>query len=330
MRAVVLEEHGNIDSLLVKDIPDPICNQNQVIVKIKACSINHLDIFVRKGMPGHPINLPIIPGGDGAGEVIEIGDNVSEDMLGKKVLIDPNVQLESGRIGIIGEDADGVLCEKIALSPSRLIQLDNSIDLFKAACLPIAYGAAWRMLNTRGKIQPGEQILILGASGGVGNAAIQIAKLNNCFIIAATSSKANESKLYELGADIVINYSDEPDFHKIVRSMIGDGVDIAINFTGGDSWIKTLKCMKPNGRILTCGATAGFNPKTDIRYIWRKELQIIGSNSWTKEDIVSLVSELKKGTINPIIHEIIPFDQISKAHKIIESRNFFGKIVISI
>ena len=132
MRAVVLEEHGNIDSLLVKDIPDPICNQNQVIVKIKACSINHLDIFVRKGMPGHPINLPIIPGGDGAGEVIEIGDNVSEDMLGKKVLIDPNVQLESGRIGIIGEDANGVLCEKIALSPSRLIQLDKSIDLFKA------------------------------------------------------------------------------------------------------------------------------------------------------------------------------------------------------
>ena len=330
MKAVILEEHGSSDSLLVKDIPDPICSKDQIIVKIKACSINHLDIFVRKGMPNHPIHLPIIPGGDGAGEVIEVGNDVSKDLLGKNVLIDPNIQLESGRIGIIGEDANGVLCEKIALSPSRIIELDDTVDLFKAACLPIAYGAAWRMLNTRGKIQAGEQVLILGASGGVGNAAIQIAKLNNCFIIAATSSKDNESKLYELGADIVINYTEEPDFHKIVRSITGDGVDIAINFTGGDSWVRSLKCMKPNGRILTCGATAGFNPKTDIRYIWRKELKIIGSNSWTREDIVSLVAELKKGTINPINHEIIPFNEISKAHKIIESRNFFGKLVISI
>ena len=330
MKAIVLEEHGNIDSLKIKNIDDPICQENEVIVKIKACSINHLDIFVRKGMPGHQINLPIIPGGDASGEVIEVGDNVDKAWIGKKVLIDPNVQLKSGRIGIMGEDTNGVLCEKVSVSPSRLIELNNSIDIFEAACLPIAYGAAWRMLIKRGKIQPGEQILILGASGGVGNAAIQIAKLNQCFIIAATSSKNNEQKLKEIGADVVINYSDKPDFHKIVRSMTGDGVDTAINFTGGDSWVKTLKCMKPNGKILTCGATAGFEPKTDIRFIWRKELNIIGSNSWNKEDIYSLVSELEKGTIKPIIHKIIPFEKIAEAHKILESRQFFGKIIISL
>ena len=329
MKAVVLEKHGDVNSLLIKNLPDPICKDNEVVVEIKACSINHLDIFVRKGMPGHPIKLPIIPGGDASGKVIEVGKNVSSEWIGEKVLIDPNVELPNGRIGIMGEDTDGVLCEKISVDPSRLVKLHENMDYYKAACLPIAYGAAWRMLITNGRIKPGEQILVLGASGGVGNACVQIARMFDCFVIAGTSSSVKEQKLIELGADVVINYSTEPDFHRTVRAMTGDGVDVAVNYTGGDSWVKTLKCMKTNGRILTCGATAGFDPKTDIRFIWRKELQILGSNSWTKDDIESLVNAVDNGIINPIIHEIIPLKDISRAHQIIESRNFFGKIVIS-
>ena len=329
MKAVLLEEHGDADAFVIKDIAEPICGDDQVIVNVKACSINHLDIFVRKGMPGHPIKLPIIPGGDASGEVIQIGSNVSSKWLGKRVLIDPNIVLESGRIGIMGEDTDGVLREQIAVEESRLLELDDKIDFNSAACLPIAYGAAWRMLITNGNIKPGEQVLILGASGGVGNACVQIARMKGCFVIAATSSDEKGEKLKELGADMIINYNDEPEFHRTVRSLTGDGVDVAVNYTGGDTWVRTLKCMKTGGRILTCGATAGFDPKTDIRFIWRKEIKIQGSNSWTKEDIQLLLDSILEGKIVPVIHKVIPFEQINTAHTIIENREMFGKVIIS-
>ena len=334
MRAVVLHEHGGPENLVYEaDYRDPEIGPGDVLVRVKATSLNYHDVFTRRGMPGIKLDLPVIQGLDLAGEVAEVGSEVEGWSLGDRVLIDPVNRVE---FGLMGETVDGGLAELCRVPAHQLVAMPDDVGFEDAASLPVAYGTAHRMMVTHGQIQPGEKCLILGASGGVGTCALLLAKMAGAEVIACASSDDKLQRLTGLGADHVINYA-EQDFRKAVIEMCGKphrrtydgGVDVVVNFTGGDTWVDSFKCMKRGGRLFTCGATAGFDPQTDIRYIWTFELKICGSNSWVKEDLEALLGHIHDGALKPVIDKVLPLEDAGEGLRMIEEREVFGKIVIT-
>ncbi|KKO55336.1 zinc-binding dehydrogenase [Paenibacillus sp. DMB20] len=324
MRAALILEHGDRNNVIVGEYPKPVADQGEVLVKVKSVSLNHLDIFVRRGIPGRKLELPHISGGDVSGVVEEVGPGVANVQPGDRVLIDPHIP---GK-GALGEDTTGGLAEYVAVPAHNLIPLPDDISFDEAAALPIAYGTAWRMLITQGKLQANETILILGASGGVGNAAVLIAKLAGARIIAAAGSDSKAEKLKELGADYVINYN-KADFSKEVWAITGkQGADIVVDYTGKATWPQSIKATRKGGRILTCGATTGFEAVTDLRYVWVREISIIGSNGWGENDLHILLDLVSRKKLKPVIDRVLPLEDIREAHRLIEEREFFGKIII--
>jgi alcohol dehydrogenase len=324
MRAALILEHGDRNNVVVGDYPKPVADPGEVLVKVKSVSLNHLDIFVRRGIPGRKLELPHISGGDVAGIVEEVGQGVANVVPGDRVLIDPHIP---GK-GALGEDTTGGLAEYVKVPARNLIPLPDDISFDEAAALPIAYGTAWRMLITQGKLQANETIVILGASGGVGNAAVLIAKLAGARIIAAAGSDSKAEKLKELGADHVINYN-KTDFSKEVWSLTGkQGADVVVDYTGKATWPQSIKATRKGGRILTCGATTGFEAVTDLRYVWVREISIIGSNGWGERDLHALLDLVSRKKLKPVIDRVLPLDDIREAHRLIEEREFFGKIII--
>jgi alcohol dehydrogenase len=240
------------------------------------------------------------------------------------VLIDPHIKPG----GALGEHANGGLCERIAIEAENLIPMPDAVTFEQAASLPIAYGTAHRMMITRGRVRAGELVLILGASGGVGTGCVQIAKNLKARVIACASSPEKLRRLKELGADHVIDYTKE-DFSKTAWELSGrKGVDVLVNYTGGDTWVPSLRTLARHGRLLTCGATAGYDPKTDIRYIWRREVNIIGANGWTREDLEALLLAVERGSIKPIIDRVFPLAESAEAMRVLEDREVFGKIIV--
>ena len=330
MRAVVIHEHGGRDKLILEEVPDPVPGAGEILLQVKAVGLNYLDIFVRRGTPGLPIDLPRISGGDIAGEVVALGDGVESVSIGQRLLIDPAITMPDGTMGALGESTTGGLSEYFTVSADNAIPLPDDVTYEQAAALPIAYGTAWRMLITRGRLQAGESILILGASGGVGTGAVQIAKMLGCEVFAAASSPAKLAHLKVLGADHLVNYIKHPEFHRYVRSITdGEGVDVVVNYNGGDSWVRSLKAVKHGGRILTCGATAGFDPPTDIRYIWRREMDILGSDGWRRQDLIDLLDAVRQGSITPVIGAVLPLEETAEGHRLLEDREIFGKAIIT-
>lgn len=324
MKAALILEHGDRNNVVLGDYPKPEAGPGEVLVKVKAVSLNHLDIFVRRGIPGRKLELPHISGGDVAGIVEEIGTGVTNVQPGDRVLIDPHIQ---GK-GALGEDTTGGLAEFVKVPATNLLPLPEDISFDEAAALPIAYGTAWRMLITQGKLQANETIVILGASGGVGNAAVLIAKLAGARIIAAAGSDSKAEKLKELGADHVINYSTS-DFAKEVWALTDkQGADIVVDYTGKATWPQSIKATRKGGRILTCGATTGFEAVTDLRYVWVREISIIGSNGWGEGDLQTLLDLVSRKKLKPVIDRVLPLEEIREAHRLIEEREFFGKIII--
>ncbi|WP_040982831.1 zinc-binding dehydrogenase [Oceanobacillus jeddahense] len=324
MKAALITKHGDIENVIVGDYPTPEAGENEVRVKVEAVALNHLDIFVRRGIPGRTLELPHISGGDITGVVDEIGSNVTNVKPGDRVLIDPAIPGH----GALGEDLTGGLAEYISVPASNCLPLPDEISFEKGAALPIAYGTAWRMLITKGKLQANETIVILGASGGVGNAAVLIAKLAGANVIVAAGSEEKLQKLKELGADHLINYN-EVDFGKEVWMLTNkQGADVIVDYTGKATWPKSILATKKGGRILTCGATTGFDAVTDLRYVWTREITIQGSNGWEQKDLETLLDLVKKGKLDPIIDQVLPIEDIQKAHQLIEQREIFGKIII--
>jgi alcohol dehydrogenase len=325
MRAVAISAHGGLEQVRLRtDWPEPKAGAGEAVVDVKACGLNYLDVFVLHGMPGLPVDMPRIPGGDISGVVRAVGAGVSREWIGRRVLIDPHIKTG----GALGENANGGLCEQIAVPAENLIRLPDAVTFEQAASLPIAYGTAYRMMITRGHVQAGELVLILGASGGVGTGCVQIAKNLKARVIACASSVEKLRRLQELGADHVIDYTKE-DFSKRAWEISGKrGVDVLVNYTGGDTWVPSLRTLARHGRLLTCGATAGFDPKTDIRYIWRREVNIIGANGWTRQDLEALLVEVERGSIKPIIDKVFPLAESAEAMRVLEDREVFGKIII--
>lgn len=335
MRATVLMQHGGLDQLVFhEDWPDPKAGPGDVVLKVEACTLNYHDVFTRNGMPGIKIPLPLIIGIDVAGTVVEVGAEVDGFAVGDRVLVDP---IDRVKGGLTGETYDGGLAEYVRIPAHQLIPLDPAVGFAEAAALPVAYGTAHRMMIARGKIRAGEKVLILGASGGVGTCCVQLAKQAGATVIACASSAEKLERLKAIGADHGINYA-ETDFVKECQALFGKariwgdtggGVDVVVNFTGGDTWTRSLKVMRKDGRMLTCGATAGYDPKEDIRYIWTFELNIVGSNGWSRQDILDLLGLVKSGKLVPVLHpERFTVDRARDAMKLLDDRAVMGKVVV--
>lgn len=332
MKAVVLKQHGTIDDLeYVTDFPDPVVKEGHVVIRVGATSFNYHDVFTVRGMPGIKVPMPMIIGLDIAGEILEVGAGVSGWAVGDRVLVNPL----NPKVGLMGEMMHGGLAEKCLVSAGQLIRMPANVSYEQAASLPVAYGTAHRMMITHNTIKAGDKVLVLGASGGVGTGCVLLAKMLGAEVIACASSADKIQRLKDLGADHVVNYKDT-DFSKWAIEKFGKpqrrnyegGVDVVINFTGGDTWLPSLKCVKRGGKILVCGATAGFDPKEDLRYVWSFEIQIIGSNSFYDENLKALMDLIQEGKIKPVIDEVLPLQKAAAGLKLIENREVFGKVVI--
>ncbi len=333
MRAAVIHEHGGPENLVYEaNFPDPECGPEDVVVRVKASSLNYHDIFTRRGMPGIKLNLPVICGLDVAGEIAEVGAEVSGWSVGDRVLVDPRNRIEGG---LMGETTHGGLAEFCRAPAHQLVRMPDGVTFEEAASLPVAYGTAHRMMITQGKISEGERCLVLGASGGVGTGCVLLAKMFGAQVIVCASTEEKIERLKKFGADDGINYAEDPfekevwkRFTKPTRYSFDGGVDMVVNFTGGDTWVPSLKCLRKGGRMMTCGATAGFDPKTDIRYIWTFELQVLGSNSWEREDLELLMQYIQEDRMHPVIDRSLPLTEAREALRLLEDREVLGKVVV--
>ena len=334
MKAAVIHEHGGPGSIKVEsNFPDPKPGAEDVVVRVRATSLNYHDLFTRRGMPGIKVPMPAIMGIDFAGDIVEVGSAVRDWKAGDRVLIDPVDRVNNG--GLIGEMWHGGLAEYCKVPTHHLVKLPDGIRYEDAACLPVAYGTSLRMMYTIGRVKAGEKVLILGASGGVGTCCVQLAKLAGCETIACSSSDSKLARLKELGADHLLDYSKHKltdwvyeKFGKPHRRQFTKGVDVVVNFTGGDTWVPSLRILHRQGRLLTCGATAGFDPKEDIRYIWTFELQVLGSNGWMREDIEQLFELISAGKLKPVIDRTFALEDVNAAFDLLENREVFGKVVV--
>ncbi|MGQ0641147.1 MAG: zinc-binding dehydrogenase [Gemmatimonadaceae bacterium] len=334
MRAVVTKAHGDRSQLvLTADYADPQPGAGDVVLKVAASAINYHDIFTRRGMPGIKIPLPVIVGSDIAGHIVALGSTVTDHRIGDRVLVDP-VFRDGAQHGMIGEVVDGGRAEYMRVPASQLVSIPDAVSFEDAASLPLAYGTARRMIVERGRVAPGERVLILGASGGVGVACVQLAKLLGAEVIACASSPEKLDRLAALGADHLIDYTTS-NFATAARALFGKprvggggGVDVAVNFTGGDTWLDTQKCVTLGGRILTCGATAGYSLTTDARYLWTFEHTVIGSNGWSPADLVALLDLVASAQLRPVIDCVLPLEQAAEGERLLEDRRVFGKVLL--
>ena len=323
MKAAVIERQGGLENLVYRDWPDPEPRSGEVVVRIRGCGLNHLDIFVRRGMPGFPVPMPFISGGDMAGEIVLLGKGVSGWATGDRVALHP-VTHE----GMMGEEIPGGMAEYVRVPTENLIRLAPHVDFVTAAAVPIAYGTAIRMLFEIGSVKAGDLVLILGASGGVGIACLQLCKMIGAKVIAAAGSAEKCRRLAELGADHTIDYVKE-DFSKAAWLLSGKkGVDVVVNYTGGDTWNPSLRALKPRGKLLTCGATAGYETQNDMRLLWVRELQLLGSNGYSKADVAAGLEHVAQGRCKPEVSRVMPLSEAREAERLIESRDFVGKIVL--
>ncbi|MEQ9643500.1 MAG: zinc-binding dehydrogenase [Alphaproteobacteria bacterium] len=334
MRAVVAYGHGDLDDLKYETgYRDPEPGADEVILRVRACSMNYHDLFTLRGMPGIKIGFPRIMGIDVAGDVAALGKDVAGWKVGDRVCVDPIDR--HGKFAMIGETRDGGLAEYVAVKHYQMIALPADVSYEAGAALPTAYGTAHRMMLERGQIKAGEKVLVLGASGGVGTCCVQLAKQAGCEVIAAASTEEKLEKLKGIGADHGINYA-STDFTKAIHEMYGKprifgegGVDVIVNFTGGDTWVASLKALSRGGRMLTCGATAGYSPQTDIRYIWTFEHDIKGSNGWSVSDIEALLAMCQDGRLTPVIDRTLPLTEGREAFRVLDDREVFGKVIVS-
>jgi len=335
MRAAVIHAHGDLDQIVIEPAwPRPQPGPGWVLIRVRACSLNYHDIFTRRSMPGIKVPLPIVIGSDIAGEIAAVGQGVSGWRAGDRVLIDP-LPVANGPKGMIGEMYDGGRAEYCVAWAASLVRLPDAVGFEVAASLPLAYATAHRMLVTRGRLQADETVLVLGASGGVGTACVMLAKLAGARVIACAGSDDKAARLKSIGADHVINYRTQ-DMREAVQALVGKpridrtgGVQVAVNYTGGNSWHDTIRCLKVGGRLLTCGATAGYEEKIDVRYVWTFELDLMGSNGWLRSDIEALIELARSGRMAPVIDKVLPLAQTREAERLLEDREVFGKLVIT-
>lgn len=335
MRAAVVYEHGPLSNIRLEgDYPTPEPPPGWVRLRVTACAVNYHDIFSRRGMPGIKLPLPLIIGSDVTGTIDALGAGVESFSIGDRVLVDPLPNAANqGRM--IGEGFDGGRAEYCIVPAAQLVPIPGSVADRVAASIPLAYATAHRMMVTRGRVSADDCVLVLGASGGVGTACVLLAKLAGATVIACASSPKKLERLAGLGADHLIDYR-AADMRESVWELVGKprvtgsgGVDLVVNCTGGGTWLDSTRCMKVGARLVTCGATAGFEEHIDIRYVWTFEHSLLGSNGWRREDIEAMLTHAADGTLEPVIDRVLPLDEVHEAERLLEDREVFGKVVLT-
>jgi len=340
MKAVAIHAHGASGVLRYQDWEQPQPGPDDVLIEVRASSINHVDVWIRKGLPGITFPFPLIPGCDAAGIIRAIGDRVSNLPVGTRVTINPGISCgrcefcaagfgsQCHRFVMVGENRQGSYAQFLAVPAHIVLPIPDHLTFEDAAAAPLVTLTAWSMLINKGQLRPGEDVLILGVGAGVGTAALQIAKMTGCRVFAAASTDAKLERAKALGADFLINYANE-EFDKKIRQLTDRrGVDVVVDYIGTETWVRSLRSARKGGRILTCGATTGFDPKTDLRQIFFRQLQVIGSTMGSHRDFLDAMHAVFRGQVKPVIDRVLPLSEAGRGHEAIERREVFGKVVL--
>lgn len=341
MKAVLLYEHGDVDKLRYEDTETPACGAKDVLVRVKACALNHLDVWVRKGLPSLRLKYPHILGSDIAGVVESAGSEVTHVKPGDKVVVNPGVSCGcceaclTGRdnfcpkYGIVGENMNGGYAEFVCVPQQNAAPMPDNLSFEEAASIALVFMTAWQMIE-RAQIKSGEWVLVHAAGSGVGSAAIQLAKLFGARVLTTASSDEKLEKAKSLGAEHGINYA-KTDFSDEVRRLTGKrGADVILDHVGKDTFEKNIACMAWGGRMVLCGASTGLMAQTNLAYLFFKQLSILGSTMSSKSRIFPVLKLAQEGKIKPVIDSVFPLTEVKEAHKRMENRELFGKIVLTI
>src|SRR5277367_6827882 len=342
MKAIVYAAHGGPEVLQYKDVPEPQIGPYEVLVRVRACALNHLDIWLRMGLPGLHVPLPHIPGSDIAGEVAKIGDKVTNVKVGQRVLLQPGISCGQCASCLCGQDSmcraytlfgrgvDGGCAEFVKSPAVNCVPMPENFSFEEAAAFPLVSLTAWHMLITRAQLKPAETVLILAAGSGVGSAAIQIAKATGARVIATAGSEFKLQKAKELGADEVLLHTMKHFSREVKRLTERRGVDVVVEHVGEATWKESLASLAVGGRLVTCGATTGYEGAIDLRYLFSRHISILGSYMGSKAELYSVLDLVKRGLVKPVIDAVVPLEKAREAHERLESREQFGKIVLRV
>ncbi len=341
MKLARIHQHGGPEVLVYEDAPEPSIRANQVLIRVRACALNHLDLFVRAGIPGMKFAMPHVLGSDIAGEVVAVGDLCERVKPGWRVLLSPGTSCRQCEQCLLGQDnlcrrftmfgygIDGGNTELLAAPEYSVIQIPEDLSFEDAAAAPLVFLTAWHMLMARARLQPGEDVLVLAASSGVGQAAIQIAKMFQCRVIATAGGEAKLAKARELGADHVVDHYGQ-DISAEVKKFTGKrGVDVVVEHVGLATWPKSLESLAPAGRLVTCGATTGFDARVDLRFLFSKQWSLLGSFMGTMGELHQVLKFVFRKQLRPVIDSVHPLSEIRAAHERIERKEQFGKVVLT-
>jgi NADPH:quinone reductase-like Zn-dependent oxidoreductase len=332
MKALIFRQHGDRDQLEYTDVAEPVVGPEEVLIRVHAVALNHLDIWVRRGLPELQLTLPHIGGSDIAGEVVAVGDTVTDLWIGSRVVVNPALIADHGNpfpdISIIGEHTPGGFAEYVVVPVENMMPIPPSYSYVQAAAAPVVYQTAWRALITRAQVRPGERVLIHGAGAGTGGAAIQIAKLAGAYVYATTSTADKMERALEIGADEVINYHEQDVTKAIWQSTNKRGVDVVIDHIGADTWEQSMRMLKRGGRLVTFGATSGAMAQTNINLLFWRQLTLIGTTAATHAEFRQVMELVIDGTLTPIVDRVMPLSDGSEAQRILEQGEQFGKIVL--
>ena len=338
MKAIFFTQHGGNEVLQYGDRPDPVAGPGEVRLVVRAAALNHLDVFVRNGIPNVP--LPQIPGADGAGIVDSVGEGATGVAVGDRVLIQPGLfcgacefcrggeQSICVSFGILGEHTAGTFAERVVVPARNVFPIPEGLSFAQAAAFPLAYQTAWRMVVGRAAVRPGETVLIHGVGGGVAWAALEIALLCGARVIATTSDDAKAGRAREAGAELVVNYRSEDVAQAIRRHTAKRGVDVVVDMVGEATWMTSVRSAARGGRIVTCGATSGPSPKEDIRLIFWKQLSILGSTMSNDREFRALYAAVASGKLVPRVDRVLPLSRAAEAYGLMEAGQLHGKIVL--
>ena len=342
MKAVVFFKRGGPGVLQYCDVPDPVIAPNEVLIRVRACGLNHLDIYCREGTHGVKAPLPHIGGLEPSGDIVAIGEDVTNWKVGDRVLVGAftwDETCEYCRAGddnlcanrkIIGVQVDGGFAELVKAPANTICLLPESLSYIDASSIPAAFGTAWHMLVSRAKIKPEEWVLVLAVGSGVGSGAVQIAKHFGCKVIATSSSDDKLDKALAMGADYAINYSRNPNFqHEVNRITGGRGVDVVFEHVGAATWKQSIASLRPTGRLVTCGGSSGRTGETDIWSVFWKQLTLLGSNGVTHREFYDLLELFREGKLHAVVDRTFPLPELHQAQEYLEARRQFGKVLIT-
>jgi NADPH:quinone reductase-like Zn-dependent oxidoreductase len=340
MKAVLIPHHGGPDVLEYAEFPEPMVQPNDVVVKVRACALNHLDLWVRRGLPGVPLPLPHIPGSDIAGEVAHVGSHVRSVKVGERVVLAPGLSCglcQECRAGddnrcrsytILGFLVDGGCAEYVRVPETNVLPLPDALTYEEAAAVPLVFLTAWHMLMTRARLKPGEDVLVLGAGSGVGSAAIQIARLAGAHVFATIGKEDKRQKALDIGADVVFNHTHVEIDEEVRRLNNRHGVNVVVEHVGEATWQQSIGALAVGGRLVTCGATTGPDVKVNLRTLFSRNISVLGSYMGRRSELDTILKLVAERKLRPVIDSVMPFSHAASAHFRMEQREHFGKIVL--